>query len=108
VFANVRAFRTLRASNSSTLSAVGIILARLYRCHISMTYWRLGVCAEDLQIVPHLTNAIQDWIERVAKIPVDDTDEEPDLCIIEVCLNSLCFIHSYAAVSGFLLFPRSF
>jgi CTP synthase (UTP-ammonia lyase) len=37
-----------------------------------------------LQIVPHVTNAIQDWIERVAKIPVDDTGEEPDVCIIEV------------------------
>jgi hypothetical protein len=36
------------------------------------------------QIVPHVTNAIQDWIERVSKIPVDDTDEEPDVCIIEV------------------------
>jgi CTP synthase len=34
--------------------------------------------------VPHLTNAIQDRIERVSKIPVDDTDEEPDICIIEV------------------------
>ena len=36
------------------------------------------------QIVPHVTNAIQDWIERVSKIPVDDTDEEPDVCIVEV------------------------
>jgi CTP synthase N-terminus len=38
-----------------------------------------------LQIVPHLVNAIQDWIERVSKIPVDDTGEEPDVCIVEVC-----------------------
>lgn len=37
-----------------------------------------------MQVVPHLTNAIQDWIERVAKIPVDDTNEEPDVCIIEL------------------------
>jgi CTP synthase len=44
------------------------------------------------QIVPHITNAIQDWIERVSKIPVDETDEEPDVCIVEVCL-SLPFIH---------------
>jgi len=35
------------------------------------------------QIVPHLVNAIQDWIERVSKIPVDDTGEEPDVCIVE-------------------------
>ncbi|KLO05883.1 CTP synthase [Schizopora paradoxa] len=39
---------------------------------------------KTVQIVPHVTNAIQDWIERVSKIPVDDTDEEPDVCIIEL------------------------
>lgn len=39
---------------------------------------------KTVQIVPHVTNAIQDWIERVAKIPVDDTNEEPDICIIEL------------------------
>lgn len=37
-----------------------------------------------VQVVPHLTDAIQDWIERVAKVPVDDTGEEPDVCIIEL------------------------
>ena len=36
------------------------------------------------KIVPHVTDAIQDWIERVSKIPVDETGEEPDLCIVEV------------------------
>ena len=39
---------------------------------------------KTVQIVPHLTNAIQDWIERVSKIPVDETGEEPDVCVIEV------------------------
>lgn len=37
-----------------------------------------------VQVVPHLTNAIQDWIQNVAKVPVDDTNEEPDVCIIEL------------------------
>jgi len=37
-----------------------------------------------VQVVPHLTDAVQDWIERVARIPVDDTSEEPDVCIIEL------------------------
>ena len=37
-----------------------------------------------VQIVPHLTDAIRDWIERVAKIPVDDTNSEPDACVIEL------------------------
>jgi CTP synthase len=39
---------------------------------------------KTVQVVPHLTNAVQDWIERVARIPVDDTHEEPDVCIIEL------------------------
>jgi len=37
-----------------------------------------------VQVVPHLTTAIQDWIENVAKVPVDDTKEEPDVCVIEL------------------------
>jgi CTP synthase len=37
--------------------------------------------------VPHLTNAIQDWIERVSKMPVDETGEEPDVCIVEVSIH---------------------
>ncbi|KAJ3492229.1 hypothetical protein NLI96_g107 [Meripilus lineatus] len=39
---------------------------------------------KTVQIVPHVTNAIQDWIERVSKIPVDDTGEVPDVCIVEL------------------------
>lgn len=29
-------------------------------------------------------DAIADWIERVAQIPVDDTKEAPDVCVIEL------------------------
>ena len=39
---------------------------------------------KTVQIVPHLTGAIQDWIERIAKLPVDETGEEPDVCIVEL------------------------
>lgn len=39
---------------------------------------------KTVQIVPHLTNAIQDWIERVAQRPVDDSGNSPDVCIIEL------------------------
>ncbi|KAL7946916.1 CTP synthase N-terminus domain-containing protein [Trichoderma barbatum] len=37
-----------------------------------------------VQVVPHITDMIQEWITRVAKIPVDDSGEEPDVCIIEL------------------------
>ncbi|KAJ1302280.1 hypothetical protein OPQ81_001098 [Rhizoctonia solani] len=39
---------------------------------------------KTVQIIPHITTAIQDWIERVSKVPVDDTGEEPDVCIVEL------------------------
>ncbi|KAJ2904906.1 CTP synthase N-terminus-domain-containing protein [Zalerion maritima] len=39
---------------------------------------------KTVQVVPHITDAIQEWIERVAKVPVDDTGEEPDVCIVEL------------------------
>jgi CTP synthase len=39
---------------------------------------------KTVQVVPHITNAIQDHIERVARIAVDDSGQEPDVCIIEL------------------------
>ncbi|KAJ4212094.1 CTP synthase ura7 [Fusarium solani] len=37
-----------------------------------------------VQVVPHVVNEIMDWVERVAKIPVDESGEEPDVCIVEL------------------------
>lgn len=37
--------------------------------------------------VPHITDAIQEWVERVAKMPVNPSNEvreTPEVCIIEV------------------------
>ncbi|XP_051224941.1 uncharacterized protein [Lolium perenne] len=39
---------------------------------------------KTVQVVPHITNAIQDWIERVAMIPVDGKDGPADVCVIEL------------------------
>ncbi|KAI9739915.1 MAG: CTP synthase ura7 [Claussenomyces sp. TS43310] len=39
---------------------------------------------KTVQVVPHITDAIQDRIERVARVPADDSGEEPDVCIIEL------------------------
>ncbi|TMW55960.1 hypothetical protein Poli38472_008608 [Pythium oligandrum] len=39
---------------------------------------------KTVQVVPHVTDAIQDWIERVAQIPVDGSDQPADVCLIEV------------------------
>ncbi|KAA1090194.1 CTP synthase ura7 [Puccinia graminis f. sp. tritici] len=39
---------------------------------------------KTVQVIPHLTDAIQDWVERVSKIPVDEDGEVPDVCIVEL------------------------
>ncbi|PWN19461.1 CTP synthase [Microstroma glucosiphilum] len=39
---------------------------------------------KTVQIVPHLTNAIQDWLLRVAAQPVDSTGLAPEVCIVEL------------------------
>mmetsp|Transcript_25501 Transcript_25501/g.83968 ORF Transcript_25501/g.83968 Transcript_25501/m.83968 type:complete len:575 (-) Transcript_25501:89-1813(-) len=39
---------------------------------------------KTVQVVPHVTDAIQDWIERVASVPVDGRPGSPDVCIIEL------------------------
>ncbi|WPH02737.1 Hypothetical protein R9X50_00560500 [Acrodontium crateriforme] len=39
---------------------------------------------KTVQVVPHVTGAIEEWIQRVARVPVDDTKEEPDVCIVEL------------------------
>ena len=43
-------------------------------------------------VIPHITDAIQEWIERVAHIPVDGHHKQPQCCIIEVCVCVLCNI----------------
>ncbi|CAG8490510.1 8631_t:CDS:10 [Acaulospora morrowiae] len=39
---------------------------------------------KTVQVVPHITDAIQEWIERVSMVPVDNSGENPDVCIIEL------------------------
>lgn len=39
---------------------------------------------KTVQVVPHITDEIQDWIERVAMIPVDGKEGPPDVCVIEL------------------------
>ncbi|CAK8562051.1 unnamed protein product [Lathyrus sativus] len=39
---------------------------------------------KTVQVVPHITDAIQDWIERVAHVPVDGKEGPADVCVIEL------------------------
>ncbi|CAG7956490.1 unnamed protein product [Penicillium salamii] len=39
---------------------------------------------KTVQVVPHVTDAISAWIERVARVAVNDSATEPAVCIIEL------------------------
>lgn len=39
---------------------------------------------KTVQVIPHITDAIQDWIEDVAHVSADGSGETPDACIIEL------------------------
>ncbi|KAK7537824.1 CTP synthase-like protein [Phyllosticta citricarpa] len=60
-----------------------ITTGKIYQ-HVIEKERRGDYLGKTVQVVPHITDAIQAWIERVAKIPVDDTNEEPDVCIVEL------------------------
>jgi len=39
---------------------------------------------KTLQVVPHVTGAIAEWLDRVAQVPVDGTGLRPQVCMIEL------------------------
>lgn len=49
-----------------------------------------------ISVIPHITDAIQEWVERVAKQPVSDDKVEPDVRLLIVFIISLvvfCILH---------------
>lgn len=43
-----------------------------------------------ISVIPHITDAIQEWVERVAKQPVSNDEVEPNVNI-HIYYNWLCF-----------------
>ena len=39
---------------------------------------------KTVQVVPHVTDEVQSWVQRVSQIPVDSSGRNPDICIIEL------------------------
>ncbi|KAJ3701156.1 hypothetical protein LUZ61_004861 [Rhynchospora tenuis] len=60
-----------------------ITTGKIYQ-HVINKERRGDYLGKTVQVVPHITDAIQEWIERVAKIPVDGEEGEPDVCVIEL------------------------
>ena len=72
---------------------------------------------KTVQIIPHVTNEIQDWIKRVAQIPVDDSvlqnkDHQdydgnvPEICVIELG-GTIGDIEGMPFVEAFRQFARN-
>lgn len=60
-----------------------ITTGKIYR-HVILKERRGDYLGKTVQVVPHITNEIQDWIERVAKIPTSSDGKEADVCLVEV------------------------
>ncbi|KAG8507692.1 CTP synthase 1 [Galemys pyrenaicus] len=55
---------------------------------------------KTVQVVPHITDAIQEWVMRQALIPVDEDGLEPQVCVIELGgtvgdIESMPFIEAF-------------
>lgn len=51
-------------------------------------------------VVPHITDAIRGWVERVAKIPVSDSGKIPQVCIVQLGgttgdIDSMPFVEAF-------------
>ncbi|XP_019427936.1 PREDICTED: CTP synthase isoform X1 [Lupinus angustifolius] len=67
---------------------------------------------KTVQVVPHITDAIKDWIESVAVIPVDRNEGPADVCVIELGgtvgdIESMPFIEALRQLS-FSVGPDNF
>jgi CTP synthase len=72
-----------RYLNITLTRAHNITTGKIYE-HVVQAERRGDYLGKIVQIVPHLVDGIADWIERVARIPVVETGEEPDVCVIEL------------------------
>ena len=60
-----------------------ITTGKIYQ-HVIDRERRGDYLGKTVQIVPHLTDALQEWFMRVARLPVDESKDEPDVCVIEL------------------------
>ena len=75
---NYERYLSIRLSGKNNITT-----GKIYS-HVIAKERRGDYLGKTVQIVPHVTNAIQDWIEEVASEPIDESGEVPDVCIIEL------------------------
>ncbi|XP_038173186.1 CTP synthase 2 [Arvicola amphibius] len=60
-----------------------ITTGKIYQ-HVINKERRGDFLGETVQVVPHITDAIQDWVMNQAKVSVDSNKEDPQICVIEL------------------------
>eukprot|EP01053_Blabericola_migrator_P000712 Blabericola_migrator_1__711@NODE_1177_length_5203_cov_152_764213_g800_i0_p1_GENE_NODE_1177_length_5203_cov_152_764213_g800_i0NODE_1177_length_5203_cov_152_764213_g800_i0_p1_ORF_typecomplete_len579_score85_38CTP_synth_N/PF06418_14/3_7e114GATase/PF00117_28/1_2e44Peptidase_C26/PF07722_13/7_5e09ArsA_ATPase/PF02374_15/0_16AAA_31/PF13614_6/0_19AAA_31/PF13614_6/8_8e03_NODE_1177_length_5203_cov_152_764213_g800_i025314267 len=72
-----------RALEVSLTRDHNVTTGKIYR-HIIAAERNGDFLGNTVQVVPHVTDCIQDWLTRVARIPVTSDGLEPDVCLVEI------------------------
>lgn len=72
-----------RFMNTTLTSDHNLTTGKIYKTVIEKER-RGDYLGKTVQVVPHICNEIQDWVERVSIIPIDSSKKEPEICIIEL------------------------
>jgi CTP synthase len=75
---NYERFMDVRLTNDSNLTT-----GKIYQSVIQKER-RGDYLGKTVQIIPHITNEIMERIINVSTKPVDDSGQEPDVCVIEL------------------------
>ncbi|EQB79090.1 CTP synthase 2, partial [Camelus ferus] len=68
-----------------------ITTGKIYQ-HVINKERRGDYLGKTVQVVPHITDAVQEWVMNQAMVPVDGHKEEPQICVIEASME-LFFIN---------------
>ncbi|XP_063983302.1 CTP synthase 1 [Diachasmimorpha longicaudata] len=60
-----------------------ITTGKIYQ-HIITKERRGDYLGKTVQVVPHITDAIQEWVERVSNRPVTEDGDKPMVCVVEL------------------------
>uniref|UniRef100_H0WI82 CTP synthase n=1 Tax=Otolemur garnettii TaxID=30611 RepID=H0WI82_OTOGA len=60
-----------------------ITTGKIYQ-HVINKERRGDFMGNTVQVVPHITDAIQEWVMNQAKVPVEASKEQPQVCVIEL------------------------
>jgi len=72
-----------RFLNISLTKDNNITTGKIYQ-HVINKERKGDFLGKTVQVVPHITDAIQEWVERVSSVPVCSQGAVPEVCIIEL------------------------